>query len=46
MLWKPVLILLVKYKQAFAIIIIAPPVRLTYPRFTRLENPPPSSVSG
>ena len=34
---------MVKYKQAIAIISNAPPVRLTYPKFARLENPPPSS---
>jgi type IV secretory pathway TraG/TraD family ATPase VirD4 len=31
---------MVKYKQAVAIISNAPPVRLTYPKFARLENPP------
>jgi hypothetical protein len=30
-------------KQAVAIISNAPNVRLTYPKFARLENPPPSS---
>ena len=34
---------MVKYKQAVAIISNAPPVRLTYPKFARLDNPPPSS---
>ncbi|MGH9765996.1 MAG: type IV secretory system conjugative DNA transfer family protein [Blastocatellia bacterium] len=34
---------MVKYKQAVAIISNAPPVCLTYPKFARLENPPPSS---
>jgi hypothetical protein len=29
-----------KYKQAVAIISNAPPVRLTYPKFAKLENPP------
>lgn len=31
---------MVKYKQAVAIISNAPPVRLTYPKYARLENPP------
>jgi hypothetical protein len=34
---------MVKYKQAVAIISNAPPVRLTYPKFARLENQPCSS---
>jgi type IV secretory pathway TraG/TraD family ATPase VirD4 len=34
---------MVKYKQAVTIISNAPPVRLTYPKFARLDNPPPSS---
>jgi type IV secretion system protein VirD4 len=34
---------MVKYKQAIAIISNAPPVRLTYPKFARLEDPPLSS---
>ena len=29
-----------KYKQAVAIISNAPPVRLTYPKFAKTENPP------
>ena len=29
-----------KYKQAIAIISNAPPLRLTYPKFARNENPP------
>jgi type IV secretory pathway TraG/TraD family ATPase VirD4 len=29
-----------KYKQAIAIISNAPPVRLTYPKFAKIENPP------
>ncbi len=33
----------VKYKQAVAIISNAPPVRLTFPKFARLEKPPVSS---
>ncbi len=32
-----------KYKQAIGIISNAPPVRLTYPKYARLENPPVSS---
>jgi type IV secretory pathway TraG/TraD family ATPase VirD4 len=31
---------MVKYKQAVAIISNAPPVRLTYPKYARLEKPP------
>lgn len=31
---------MVKYKQAVAIISNAPPVRLTYPKFAKAENPP------
>ncbi|MBO0721905.1 MAG: type IV secretory system conjugative DNA transfer family protein, partial [Blastocatellia bacterium] len=31
---------MVKYKQAIAIISNAPPVRLAFPKYTRLENPP------
>jgi type IV secretory pathway TraG/TraD family ATPase VirD4 len=34
---------MVKYKQAVAIISNAPPVRLTYPKFAKLENPPASA---
>lgn len=34
---------MVKYKQAIAIISNAPPVRLTYPKYARLENPPLSA---
>lgn len=31
---------MVKYKQAIAVISNAPPIRLTYPKYARLEDPP------
>src|SRR5262249_6309915 len=31
---------MVKYKEAIAVISNAPPVRLTYPKYARLEHPP------
>jgi len=34
---------MVKYKQAVAIISNAPPVRLTFPKYARLDNPPLSA---